>query len=248
MAPKALQNPKDSAELWESSPAFQALQPRVCKRWFPNGGSSFVRRSFSASPFLPQFNPPFTSVLLLLTSFLPLLNLNLTSASSGISNHGLETTVYKPLVQFLPQITLQKTVHACACVPTCVCVCLRHTTAAHLHIRSRTELHHQVIVLLALSIIDYGQWTPTPAVSEPALNRVTARDPVKTMRRPSQMAGVHTDGRIGCSFLNLDSTFRPAFPVLVFQLSEQQNRIRTTSSTKLGTAPNHTQTRRFPFK
>ena len=52
---------------------------------------------------LPPFNlnlTPFcTSVLhLFLTSFLPLFNLNLTSASSGISNHGLETTVYRPLV------------------------------------------------------------------------------------------------------------------------------------------------------
>ena len=71
--------------------------PRVCKRWFPNGGSSFVRRSLSATPFLPQFNPLFTSVYLFLTSSLPLFNLNLTSASSGISNHFLETTVYKPL-------------------------------------------------------------------------------------------------------------------------------------------------------
>ena len=40
--------------------------------------------------FVPQFY-------LILTSFLPLFNLNLTFASSGISNHGLETTVYRPL-------------------------------------------------------------------------------------------------------------------------------------------------------
>ena len=44
------------------------------------------------------------------------------------------------------------------------------------------------------------------------------------------------------------STVRPVFPVLVFQLSKQQNRTRTTSSTVLGTPPNRTRTERFPPK
>ena len=42
------------------------------------------------TPFLPQFY-------LILTSFWPNFYLNLTSAQPAISNHGLETTVYKPL-------------------------------------------------------------------------------------------------------------------------------------------------------
>ena len=42
--------------------------------------------------FLPQFY-------LFLTSFLPFFNLNLTSALSRISNHGLETTVYRLLAK-----------------------------------------------------------------------------------------------------------------------------------------------------
>ena len=42
------------------------------------------------TPFLPQFDLIFT--------FLTFLALNLTSALSGISNNGVEITVYKPLV------------------------------------------------------------------------------------------------------------------------------------------------------
>ena len=38
------------------------------------------------------------------------------------------------------------------------------------------------------------------------------------------------------------------FPVLVFQLSKQQNRTWTTSSTVLGTPPNRTRTKRFPLE
>ena len=38
-------------------------------------------------------------------------------------------------------------------------------------------------------------------------------------------------------------TVRPVFPVLVFQLSKQQNRIQTTSSAVLGTPPNRTRTK-----
>ena len=38
------------------------------------------------------------------------------------------------------------------------------------------------------------------------------------------------------------------FPVLVFQLSKQQNRTRTTSSTVLGTPPNRTRTKKFSLE
>ena len=42
-------------------------------------------------------------------------------------------------------------------------------------------------------------------------------------------------------------TVRPVFPVLVFQLSKQQNRTRATSSTVLGTPPNRTRTEKLPL-
>ena len=70
--------------------------PRVCKRWFPNGGSSLVRRPNSGIPFQPQFYLHFTSVLpqfyLSLTSSLP--QFNLCSAGNlepRFGNHGLQT-------------------------------------------------------------------------------------------------------------------------------------------------------------
>ena len=44
------------------------------------------------------------------------------------------------------------------------------------------------------------------------------------------------------------STVRLVFPTLVFQLSKQQNRTRTTSSTVLGTPPNRTRTKKFPLE
>ena len=44
------------------------------------------------------------------------------------------------------------------------------------------------------------------------------------------------------------STVPPVFPMLVFQLSKQQNRTRTTSSTVLGTPPNRTRTKKFPLE
>ena len=44
------------------------------------------------------------------------------------------------------------------------------------------------------------------------------------------------------------STVRSVFPMLVFQLSKQQNRTRTTSSTVLGTPPNRTRTIKIPFR
>ena len=68
-----------------------------------NGGFQTVVRVLSGQRIpLPPFNLNLTSFLpqvyLILTSLLPFFNLNLTSASSGISNHGLETTVYIPSV------------------------------------------------------------------------------------------------------------------------------------------------------
>ena len=44
------------------------------------------------------------------------------------------------------------------------------------------------------------------------------------------------------------STVPPVFPVLVFQLSKQQNRTRTTFSTVLGTPPNRTRTKKSPLE
>ena len=44
------------------------------------------------------------------------------------------------------------------------------------------------------------------------------------------------------------STFRPVFPVLVFQQRKQQNWSQTTSSTIHGTHPNHAQTKEFPLE
>ena len=44
------------------------------------------------------------------------------------------------------------------------------------------------------------------------------------------------------------STVRLVFPVLVFQLSKQQNRTRTTSSTVLKTSPNRTRTKKVPLE
>ena len=53
--------------------------------------------SNSATPFNLNLTSFLHQFYLILTSCLPLFNLNLTSASSGISNHGLETTVYTRL-------------------------------------------------------------------------------------------------------------------------------------------------------
>ena len=66
---------------------------RVCARWFPNGGSSFVGGGGGGriptapllprfNPLLPRFNPLFTSLELLLNV---IAYLNLTSAWTGIS-------------------------------------------------------------------------------------------------------------------------------------------------------------------
>ena len=44
------------------------------------------------------------------------------------------------------------------------------------------------------------------------------------------------------------STVRPVFPMLVSQLSKQQNRTRTTSSTVLETPPNRTRTKKNPLR
>ena len=79
---------------WWSDP----ILPMVCKRSFPNGGSTLVRRANSRTPPWLQFTSIWSSYLalhhlhLFLTSF--------TSCSpllGAISNHGLEATVYRPL-------------------------------------------------------------------------------------------------------------------------------------------------------
>ena len=67
-----------------------------------NGGFQTVVRVFWGNEIpIPSFYLNLTSFLphfyLFLTSFLPFSNLNLTSASSRISNHGLETMVYRLL-------------------------------------------------------------------------------------------------------------------------------------------------------
>ena len=53
-------------------------------------------------------------------------------------------------------------------------------------------------------------------------------------------------GRDGTIIGHCPRTLRPVFPVFAFQLSKQQNRTRTTSSTVLGTPPNRTWTKKFP--
>ena len=67
--------------------------PRVCKRWFPNGGSSFVGERNSATPFftsiLPQFCLCFTSIG---TSFLPHFN----PCFQPLLSRQSRTTVWKP--------------------------------------------------------------------------------------------------------------------------------------------------------
>ena len=88
---------------------------------YVNGGFQTVVRVLSGdrNP-LPPFHLNLTSFLtqlyLILTSILPLFNLNLTSASSGISSHGLETTVYRPLVYVLDGDFCTTTSPAC-CTP-----------------------------------------------------------------------------------------------------------------------------------
>ena len=58
------------------------------------GGFQTVVRVWSGEQIpAPHFNLSFASIYLFLTFF----NLNLTSAQPAISNHGLETTVYRPL-------------------------------------------------------------------------------------------------------------------------------------------------------
>ena len=62
---------------------------------FLNGGSSFPNEWNSATPLLTSILTSFVPQFYL---FLSSFNLNLTSASSRISNHGLEITVYMLLV------------------------------------------------------------------------------------------------------------------------------------------------------
>ena len=72
------------------APSTKGLLMVVSKRWF-----EFFGERNSTTPFLPQFCPLFTSIL-------PIFNLFLASAQPAISNHGLETTVYRLLVRAMP--------------------------------------------------------------------------------------------------------------------------------------------------
>ena len=65
-----------------------APHPRVCRWWFPNGGSSFPGERNSPTSFLPQFNLLFTSVLPQFYLF----NLCfVTNLEPRFGNHGLQT-------------------------------------------------------------------------------------------------------------------------------------------------------------
>ena len=55
-------------------------------------------------------------------------------------------------------------------------------------------------------------------------------------------------GVVGAMPGRCPSTVPPVFPVLVFQLSKQQNRTRTTFTTVLGTPPSRTRTKKFPLE
>ena len=82
---------KHMTHRWRNEPWFdttnKVILPRVCKRWFLNGGSSLDWRANSRTPCWPQFYLDFY-----------LFYFKLTSAQLAISNHGLEITVYRPLV------------------------------------------------------------------------------------------------------------------------------------------------------
>ena len=80
-------------------PPVRCSFPRVCWWWFPNrnGGPSSVGERNSATPIFLNLTPCLPQFCLILTSFWPNFYLNLTSAQSAISNHGLETAVYRPL-------------------------------------------------------------------------------------------------------------------------------------------------------
>ena len=81
---------------------------RVCKRWFPNGGSSLVRRANSGTPL---FNLNFTSILPLSYLNLPLLTSSLPQCNpcsagnleSRFGKHGLQTLGNVPSSRFLLQ-------------------------------------------------------------------------------------------------------------------------------------------------
>ena len=64
--------------------------PKVCKQWFPHGGSNGGTK-VPYPLFTSILNPLLTSFLLSLTIFEPPFYLNLTSAWSGMSSHGLKT-------------------------------------------------------------------------------------------------------------------------------------------------------------
>ena len=76
--------------------AFSLIKPRI---WGSvNGGFQTVVRVWSGEQIPPpHFNHNLTLIYLCLTSSSPLFCLNLTYALPAISNHGLETTAYRPL-------------------------------------------------------------------------------------------------------------------------------------------------------
>ena len=80
------------------SPWFRPLERAQNNRGFVNGGFQTVVRVWPGEPIpAPHFNLNCTSVLPQFYFFLTFFYLNLTSVQPAISNHGLETTVYKPL-------------------------------------------------------------------------------------------------------------------------------------------------------
>ena len=83
----------------------QFLLQRACNRWFPDSGSSLVRKAISRTPSQLQFKQRFTSVFASKSDlFLTSSTLILTPAQPGFSNHGLETRM-PPDVGLAPSAT-----------------------------------------------------------------------------------------------------------------------------------------------
>ena len=88
---------KDYEKLFSGNSLRNTFVPEAIFQGSVNGGFQTMVRVWSGDRIpLPPCNLNFASFLpqfyLIWTSFLPLFHVNLTSASSGISNHGLETT------------------------------------------------------------------------------------------------------------------------------------------------------------
>ena len=86
-------------KIWALS---KGLLMAVSKRWFEFCGGTKI---------------PLPPLYLNFTSFLPNVYLNLTSARPAISNHGLETTVYRPLGCFAHLPEVKKVVRFCPAQP-----------------------------------------------------------------------------------------------------------------------------------